>query len=119
MLTTRELFIRRRNRTRYQIKNRAKQDLPRLSVFRSNKHIYAQIIAIKEGGKILAYASSNEKQFDSKGKGLEKAESVGKIIAERAKKAGIEKIIFDRGGFMYHGRVKALADSARTSGLKF
>ena len=87
---------------------------PRLAVFRSNKEIYAQIID-DVAGNTLASASSS----DAKGTKTEQATVVGKLIAETAKKAGIDTVVFDRGGFLYHGRVKALADSAREAGLKF
>ena len=90
---------------------------PRLSVFRSNKEIYAQIID-DENGVTLAAASSREKGV-AQGTNLETAAAVGKLIAERAMKAGIETISFDRGGYLYHGRVKSLADGAREAGLKF
>jgi len=87
---------------------------PRLAVFRSNKEIYAQLID-DVAGNTLAYASS----ADAKGTKTEQASVVGKLIADNAKKAGIETVVFDRGGFLYHGRVKALAESAREAGLKF
>ena len=87
---------------------------PRLAVFRSNKEIYVQLID-DIAGNTLACASSNT----SKGTKIEQAIAVGKLIADNAKKAGITTVVFDRGGFLYHGRVKALADSARKSGLKF
>ena len=91
---------------------------PRLSVYKSNKEIYAQLIDDKEG-KTLVSASSREKGVDAKGTKTEVAAAVGKKIAEKAKAAGFEKIVFDRNGFVYHGRVKALADGAREGGLKF
>ena len=90
---------------------------PRLSVFRSNKEIYAQIID-DENGVTLAAASSREKGV-AQNTNLETAAAVGKLIAERAMKAGIETISFDRGGYLYHGRVKSLAEGAREAGLKF
>ncbi len=94
-------------------------DVPRLAVFRSNKQIYAQLID-DTVGKTLAAASSNDKNLnDFKGTKIDQATAVGKSIAENAKSAGIEAVVFDRGGFLYHGRVKALAESARESGLKF
>ena len=89
---------------------------PRLSVFRSNKQIYAQIID-DSTGKTLVSASSYKK--DLSGNKVEQAAIVGKEIAEKAIKAGIEKVVFDRNGYLYHGRVKSLADSAREGGLKF
>ena len=94
-------------------------DVPRLAVFRSNKQIYAQVID-DTVGKTLAAASSNDKNLtDFKGTKIDQATAVGKSIAENAKSVGIETVVFDRGGFLYHGRVKALAESARESGLKF
>ena len=91
----------------------------RLSVHRTSQHIYAQIITA-EGDKILASASTVEKSLRSGSTGnVEAAKQVGALIAERAKKAGIETVAFDRSGFKYHGRVKALADSAREAGLQF
>ena len=90
---------------------------PRLSVFRSNKEIYAQIID-DVNGVTLAAASSREKEV-TKGTNVEIAAAVGKLIAERALKAGIDTISFDRGGYLYHGRVKSLAEGAREAGLKF
>ena len=94
-------------------------DVPRLAVFRSNKQIYAQLID-DTIGKTLAASSSNDKKLDKfKGTKIEQATAVGKSIAENAKSVGIESVVFDRGGFLYHGRVKALAESARESGLKF
>jgi large subunit ribosomal protein L18 len=94
---------------------------PRLSVHRSGKQIYAQIICDLQG-KTLASASSLEPDMKEKlksGANLEAAAQVGKLVAERAKKAGIEKVVFDRGRFLYHGRVKALAEGAREGGLNF
>jgi large subunit ribosomal protein L18 len=94
---------------------------PRLAVFRSNKNIYAQIIDDVEGNT-LAAASTVEKEIKDKVKytdNKEAAEAVGKAIAERAKEKGIEEVVFDRGGFVYHGKIQALADAAREAGLKF
>jgi len=94
-------------------------DRPRLSVFRSNKQIYAQIIDDVQGAT-LATASSKVKEIEkSEGNKTEKAAKVGKLIAEKAMAAGITKVVFDRGGYLYHGRVKQLADAAREGGLKF
>ncbi|MBX3661684.1 MAG: 50S ribosomal protein L18 [Burkholderiales bacterium] len=92
----------------------------RLTVFRSNSHIYAQVIDAS-GSKVLASASTSEKELraeNSKG-GTAAAAVVGKRIAERAKQVGVEKVAFDRSGYKYHGRVKALAEAAREAGLKF
>ena len=94
---------------------------PRLSVFRSSKQIYAQVID-DEQGRTIAAASSIEKAMREAlktGANVEAARRVGKELAERAKKAGIERVVFDRGGYMYHGRVKALAEGAREGGLDF
>jgi large subunit ribosomal protein L18 len=92
---------------------------PRLSVFRSNKQIYAQIID-DESGKTLAYASSLEKDIAAAtGTKTEKAAMVGKLIADKAKAISIEQVVFDRNGYLYHGRVKSVADAAREGGLKF
>jgi large subunit ribosomal protein L18 len=91
-------------------------EVPRLSVFRSNKQIYAQIIDDVTGKTLVSAASYNNKA--AKGTKIEQAVLVGKEIAEMAKKAGIEKAVFDRNGYLYHGRVKSLADSAREGGLK-
>ena len=108
--------IRIKRRVRGKISGSA--DLPRLSVYKSNKEIYAQLIDDKDG-RTLAQASSREKGVDAKGTKVEISAAVGKAIAEKAKAAGIENIVFDRNGFVYHGRVKALADGAREAGLKF
>ncbi len=93
----------------------------RLSVFRSSKHIYAQIIDDLKG-ETLAAASTMEKTMRNEGKkgtNVEAAKAVGKLIAERAKERGIKDVVFDRGGYLYHGRIKALADAAREGGLNF
>ncbi|MDP5105185.1 50S ribosomal protein L18 [uncultured Polaribacter sp.] len=90
---------------------------PRLSVYRSNKEIYAQLVD-DENGVTLASASSRDKEIKAETK-VEAAAAVGKAIAERATKAGVEMVSFDRNGYLYHGRVKVLADAARESGLKF
>ena len=87
---------------------------PRLAVFRSNKEIYAQIIDDLTGTTLTSASSS-----EAKGNKTEQAAVAGKLIADNAKKVGVESVVFDRGGFLYHGRVKALADSAREAGLKF
>jgi len=105
-----------RQRVRYTIRKKVSgtSERPRLAIFRSNKDIYAQVID-DVNGNTLASASSKE----AKGTKTEQATVVGKLIADNAKKAGVETVVFDRGGFLYHGRVKALADSARDAGLKF
>lgn len=115
-----ELFERRRDRTRYRLRKLA-GGRPRLSVFRSNRHIYAQVID-DTAGRTLAAASTVEMDVRGrvpKGGDKEAAKVVGQLIAERAQQAGITDVVFDRGGYRYHGRVQALADAARESGLKF
>lgn len=115
----RNLAIRRRSRVRAKLRRVATGDRPRLSVFRSGRHIYAQVINDIDG-VTLASASSADKDFkDGKGWNVEGASTVGKLIAERAKKAGVSDVVFDRGGYLFHGRVKALAEAARESGLNF
>ena len=91
---------------------------PRLSVFRSNKEIYAQLVDDVKGTTLVS-VSSRDKDLETTGTKSETAKTVGKAIAEKAVKAGIESVVFDRNGFLYHGRVKALADAAREAGLKF
>jgi large subunit ribosomal protein L18 len=111
--------VRTRIHSRIRIKLKGSQERPRLAVFRSLKHIYAQVIDDKQG-KTLAAASSGEKNSSvGAGGNLAGAKQVGKLIAERAKTKGISKVVFDRGGYLYHGRVKALADAAREAGLEF
>ena len=91
---------------------------PRLSVFRSSKNISVQVID-DANGVTLASASSLEKAHKGKGSDVAAAEAIGKLVAERALKAGVENVVFDRGAYLFHGRVKALADAARSAGLKF
>ena len=93
-------------------------NMPRLCVYRSSKNIYAQIID-DVNGKTLASASSLDKAFEGYGGNKEAAKKVGQMVAEAAKNAGIEEVVFDRGGYLYHGRVKELAEGAREAGLKF
>lgn len=107
--------LRRHRRVRGKIAGTAER--PRLDVFRSSKHIYAQIIDDVSGTTIVA-ASSLEKGFGDNGGNVEAAAKVGKLIAEKALAKGIKTVVFDRGGFVYHGRVKALADGAREGGLE-
>jgi len=114
------LFLRRRSRVRARLR-RVANERPRLSVFRSSRHIYAQIIDDAEG-RTLAAASSLDKGLKSDlktGADIAAAGAVGKLIAERAKAAGVGKVVFDRGAYLFHGRVKALADAAREGGLDF
>ena len=120
MAHSKELFDRRKGRNRVHIR-RAGGSRPRLSVFRSGKHIYAQVIDDLQG-TTLASASTVDKDLRATVKtGADKsaASEVGKLIAERAVKAGIKDVVFDRGGYKYHGRVKALAEAAREAGLSF
>ena len=120
MLTSKQLRDRRTRRVRAQIKRKS-SSRPRLSVFRSSKHIYAQIIDDVQG-VTLASASTVDKDLKTKlSKSADKtaATEVGKLIAERAVAAGVKEVVFDRGGYIYHGRVKALADAARENGLAF
>ncbi|MBO6126987.1 MAG: 50S ribosomal protein L18 [Clostridia bacterium] len=111
-----ECRLRRHKRVRGKIYGSAER--PRLCVFRSLKHIYAQIINDDES-KTLVSASSLERNFKNYGGNKLAAREIGKIISERAKKAGISEVVFDRGGYIYHGRVKELAEGARENGLKF
>ena len=116
--TKRDLFRKRRLRNRAKLRKMA-GDRPRLSVHRSNKNISVQLID-DAAGRTLAAASSREKDLGVVGKNnVEAAAKIGAAIAERAKAAGIEECYFDRGGFIFHGKVKALADAAREGGLKF
>lgn len=94
-------------------------EIPRLAVYRSNKQIYAQIIDDSVGKTLTAASSNQKKLISTKGTKIDQAIAVGKSIAENAKSVGVETVVFDRGGFLYHGRVKALAESARETGLKF
>ncbi|MCE3232116.1 MAG: rplR [Rickettsiaceae bacterium] len=115
------IFVRRRNRVRYGIKKNNKEGRVRLVVCRTNQHIYAQLICDTEG-KTLAQASTVDKDIAVKLKSksnIEAAEAVGKTIAERAKSAKVSDVVFDRGGYLFHGRVKALAEAARAGGLNF
>ena len=111
-------FAKRAQRVRTAIRRRG-GDRPRLSVHRSGRHIYAQVISDAEG-RTLAAASTLEKEArGTTGATVAGAQDVGRRIAERAKAAGVTKVVFDRGGFLFHGRVKALADAAREGGLEF
>lgn len=110
----------RRNRIRRRIRKSVygTAERPRLAVYRSNKEIYAQLID-DEKDHTLAAASSLDKEFKADGDKSNRAKEVGTLLAEKAKKAGIESVAFDRGGYRYHGRVKSLAEGAREGGLKF
>lgn len=118
MVKAAERFLRRRRRTRAALRKR-NHDRPRLCVFRSSKHIYAQVID-DESGRTLAAASTLEKDLRGQiktGADQAAAEQVGKLVAERAKAAGVQVVVFDRGAYLYHGRVKAVAEGARAVGL--
>ncbi|MBV00414.1 MAG: 50S ribosomal protein L18 [Rhodospirillaceae bacterium] len=120
MLKSKELFLKRARRNRKAIRKRGVTKL-RLSVFRSSKNIYAQLIDDQKGSTLVA-ASSLEKDLKGiikSGNDKSAAEAVGKLVAERALKEGLNNVVFDRGGYRYHGRVKALAEGARGAGLKF
>ena len=114
---TKKTFARNRIKRRVRGKIQGTEACPRLSVFRSNKQIYAQIIDDR-AGRTLASAGSLGSD-EAKGPKLDQAAAVGKMIAEKAKAAGIETVVFDRNGYLYHGRVKSLAEAAREAGLKF
>ncbi|MBV8913478.1 MAG: 50S ribosomal protein L18 [Acetobacteraceae bacterium] len=120
MSTLQDLRARRRTRLRFQLRQKSAAR-PRLSVFRSGKHIYAQVI--DDGvGRTLAAASSLDKTLRAglrTGADKSAASAVGKLVAERALAAGVKEVVFDRGAYLYHGRVKALADAAREGGLAF
>ena len=111
-----EARVRRHTRVRKKVRGEAER--PRLAVFRSNKHIVAQVIDDR-AGRTLAAASSLETDLRSGAGNKDSAAKVGALVAERAKAAGVSKVVFDRGGFLYHGRVAALADAARDAGLEF
>ena len=113
---TRGQRVKRHNRVRGKISGTAER--PRLSVFRSESNIYAQIID-DVAGSTLVSASSVEKDFEGLGSNVAAAKKIGALVAERALQKGIEAVVFDRGGYIYHGRVKALAEGAREGGLKF
>lgn len=120
MKTPREKLMRRAQRVRAKLRQQA-NGRPRLSVVRSSKNIAAQVID-DERGITLAFASTQEKDFRKStpnGGTSDAAAEIGKLVAERASKAGVEEVVFDRGGYMFHGRIKALADAAREGGLKF
>ena len=116
-LSSRTATIRRAQRVRTHLKKVA-NGRPRLSIFRSAKNIYAQVID-DEAGVTLAAASSLEGEKKSKGSDKDAAAKVGALVAQRAIEKGVKDVVFDRGGYLYHGRVKALADAAREAGLQF
>jgi large subunit ribosomal protein L18 len=110
--------IRKRIHKRIRRKLSGTPERPRLAVFRSVAHIYAQVIDDSKG-QTLVSASSVEKASKTNGGNVASAKNIGRVIAERAKEKGINRVVFDRGGYQYHGRVKALADAAREAGLEF
>jgi large subunit ribosomal protein L18 len=110
--------IRNRIHQRIRRKLSGTKERPRLAVFRSVAHIYAQVIDDVEG-RTLASASSVDKDGKTKGGNVAAAKAIGKLVAERAKEKGVKAVVFDRGGYQYHGRIKALADAAREAGLEF
>jgi large subunit ribosomal protein L18 len=109
---------RQKRHERIRLRLSGSPERPRLAVFRSLNHIYAQVID-DTTGKTLAAASSLEKELKGSGRKTDEAKTVGRLIAERAKSAGVESVVFDRAGFRYHGRIKSLADAAREAGLEF
>jgi large subunit ribosomal protein L18 len=119
-IKSKRLFGRRQSRVRHSIM-RAAKNRPRLTVFRSSLHIYAQVIDAADG-KILAAASTIDKALRPNlktGANIAAAQAVGKLVAERGRSNGVSKVVFDRGGFAYHGRIASLADAAREAGLEF
>jgi|SRR5699024_2255806 len=112
--------INRRNRIKNGIRKKisGNSERPRLTVYRSNKEIYAQIID-DEASNTLVFASSRDKEIENKGTKTEIATAVGELLAKKSAEAGVEKVAFDRNGYLYHGRIKALAEGARKGGLKF
>lgn len=114
--TSKNARTRRHIRVRRKVEGSAVR--PRLAVFRSNKHIVAQIID-DIAGVTIAAASTNEKSFSGSGSNVDAAKKVGALVASRAKEKGISAVVFDRGGYKYHGRVAAIADAAREAGLEF
>ena len=120
MLDNKKLFERRKRRTRHRLR-KIERLKPRLSVFRSGKHIYAQVIDDLAGRTVAAASTLDRDIRDGlkTGANRDAAAQVGKVVAERAKSAGVETVVFDRGGYLYHGRVKALGDAAREAGLNF
>jgi len=118
MANTKALFARRQRRARFALR-KAANGRPRLSVFRSGKHIYAQVIDDRQGVTLAAASSLDEALKVKTGANKDAATQVGKLIAERAIAAGVKAVVFDRGGYQYHGRVAALATAAREGGLSF
>jgi large subunit ribosomal protein L18 len=111
-------FEKRRQRVRVALRRKA-GDRPRLSIHRSGQHIYAQVIDDKAGATVAAASTLDPEHKGKSGANVDAAADVGKRVAERAVKAGVKRVVFDRGAFLFHGRVKALADAAREGGLEF
>ena len=111
-------IIRMRIHARIRRKVAGTQERPRLAIFRSLHHIYAQVIDDQQG-RTIAAAASTEKDLRGNGGNVDAAKRIGKVVAERAKEKGVTRVVFDRGGYLYHGRIKALADAAREAGLEF
>ncbi|RMF10509.1 MAG: 50S ribosomal protein L18 [Alphaproteobacteria bacterium] len=118
MAKSKSQFLRRRQRVRTKLAKR-RNDRPRLSIHRSNKHIYAQIIDDEKRVTLAAASTQDAALRENSGANIEGAAAVGKLIAERSKAAGVKEVVFDRGGYLYHGRVRALAEAAREGGLEF
>ncbi len=121
MKTEKRVESRRRVRVRIRYRLKGSGERPRLAVFKSGRHIYAQVID-DASGKTIAHASSLDPGLKKEGKpgaNVGTAKRVGKLVADRAKEKGIARVVFDRGGYVYHGKVKALADAAREGGLEF
>ncbi len=118
MSTIQRNSIRKRIHSRIRRKVSGTTQRPRLAVYFSNQHVYAQLIDDSEG-RTLASASTMDKSFEGNASNIASAQKVGQLVAERAKEANISDVVFDRGGHLYHGKVKALADAAREAGLKF
>ncbi len=112
-----DVRVRIHQRIRHRV--RGIEERPRLAVFRSLKHIYAQVIDDRKGHTLAAASSGEKKAGVGNGGNVAGAKQVGKLIAERAKAKGVTRVVFDRGGYLYHGRIKALADAARQAGLEF
>lgn len=118
MLSPRVRFLRRARRTRAALRKNA-AGLPRLSVFRSGRHIHAQVIDDSKGVTVVSASTVEADLRGKSGSNKDAASRVGQLVAERAKSSGLERVVFDRGGYRYHGRVRALAEGAREAGLKF
>ena len=112
-------IVRIRVHERIRRKVKGSEERPRLAVYRSTKHIYAQVIDDRKGHTMAAASSSEKSSAVKSGGNVAGAKEIGKLVAQRAKEKGISKVVFDRGGYLYHGRVKALADAAREAGLEF